>query len=450
MNLSLAQQVRQADTLFEAWRVIHENGRSSTSHNTRAEIDEFAASAGARLRRIQRQLSRGSFIFKPARGVAIPKKGKNAVRPIVIAPVESRIVQRAIHDVLLRIPAIRRYTENPYSFGGIRKREGSDLAAVPAAIQAVLAAIQEGAAYVIRSDITAFFTRIPKATVTSIVADATHEPEFIDLFRHAITVELENLATLRQHAREFPIEEIGVAQGSSLSPLLGNLLLAEFDQQMNAGACRCLRYIDDFIILAPDKKTGIGCFRLGRQLLESHGLETSLEKTSKGSVRDGFQFLGIDMGNGIISPSKEARTRLIQKIRDTMDASARAFRLQVNGVALPSSLSLIKTLSEVRGIVQGWGNHYFFCNQKNLFAQLDHELDALLRQYLGSYKVAIHGANEKGRRRMIGIPLLEEMATCEFAWPKAQPAPMETHMPSPRQDTAPSLKSELSRAPMAG
>ena len=61
--------------------------------------------------------------------------------------------------------------------------------------------------------------------MTKIVMDAVKDQEFIDLFTRAITVELENMAQLREAANAFPIEDIGVAQGNSLSPLLGNLIL---------------------------------------------------------------------------------------------------------------------------------------------------------------------------------------------------------------------------------
>lgn len=78
------------------------------------------------------------------------------------------------------------------------------------------------------------------------------DQEFLELFTKAIAVELANMAQLREHAKAFPIEDIGVAQGNSLSPLLGNLFLYDFDQEFNKRpAVRCIRYIDDFIILAP-------------------------------------------------------------------------------------------------------------------------------------------------------------------------------------------------------
>jgi RNA-directed DNA polymerase len=230
MQLSLVKEVRSMRTLGRAWSVVFENGRSSRSTETRREVDKFASAAIPKLTKIQRQLNRDAFTFKLATGVPVREKGKKKIRPLVVAPIESRIVQRAIHDVLLGVPAILQYAENPYSFGGVRKQLGKDLGAVPAAIEAVLAGIKNGATYVIRSDISSFFTRISKPTVCAIVDGATHEPKFLELFRDAIKVELENLASLREHAGAFPIAEIGVAQGCSLSPLLGNLALSDFDR----------------------------------------------------------------------------------------------------------------------------------------------------------------------------------------------------------------------------
>src|SRR5260370_1621413 len=142
---TLVQQVRETNTLARAWRVVLENGRSSRLIATRREIEEFARTSESRLTKIQRQLNRGAFAFPPSRGVAIPKKGTNKFRPLVIAPIESRIVQRAVHDVLLQVPAIRTFVENPYSFVCVRKKPGNDLGAVPAAIQEPLEALGSGA-----------------------------------------------------------------------------------------------------------------------------------------------------------------------------------------------------------------------------------------------------------------------------------------------------------------
>ena len=418
MKSSLLSQVRTMPTLGRAWRVIYENGRSSQSSETRREVAAFAESAEANLNRIQRQLNMDAFNFKPAVGLPIQKKGKSSKRPLVIAPIESRIVQRAIHDVLLSIPEIQRYAENPYSFGGVRKKHGKDIAGVPAAVEAVLRSIGAGARFVIRSDISSFFTRIPKPFVTKIVADAAQDPEFVEFFKKAIAVELQNLADLESEADLFPLYEIGVAQGCSLSPLLGNLLLFEFDQRMNAGGCSCLRYVDDFIILAPNNIEAEKQFSLAVGLLRTHGLTTSGEKTFKGQVANGFEFLGIEINNGAIRPSKESRKRLLGKIQKAIQLSVAGFYAHEKTGQLTPRLSLIRTLTEVSGIVQGWGKQYVFCNDMNLFGQLDSELDSRIRQYLGTYAKVSKPSCQTQRRRLLGIPLLEKLASKPFEWPK--------------------------------
>lgn len=440
---ALLERVRAIDTLGRAWRVILENGRSSRSMLTRREIEDFAKTSESRLTKIQRQLNRGCFKFAPAMGVPVPKKGKNEIRPLVIAPIESRIVQRAIHDVLLTVPSIRQYTENPFSFGGVRKKQGKDLGAVPAAIQAVLSAIRDGASCVVRSDISSFFTKIPKPAVTQIVAEATNESEFVELFSQAITVELENLASLRLHMSAFPIHEIGVAQGNSLSPLLGNLLLRDFDREMNAGGCRCIRYIDDFLILGPDRASADREFSRALSFLSTHNLEVSIEKTLRSDIKKGFVFLGIQLENGAIRPSKESRKRLLDNISTILSDGASALRChrKTGKIALP--FSLIRTLTEVKGVVQGWGSHYSFCNEKNIFAQLDHRLTSMLRGYLGCYSDEIRRADDKARRHLLGVPLLEELAFRPFSWGEPSSTESET------QHVAPScvVKSPIPIAP---
>jgi RNA-directed DNA polymerase len=425
---TLIERVRKIDTLGRAWRVILQNGLSSQCLSTRRETEEFARNSESRLTRIQRQLCAGSFEFGPAKGVPIPKPGKKAVRPLVVAPIASRVVQRAIHDVLLEVPSIRQFTENPFSFGGVRRKQGR-LGAVPAAIQAVLEVIRSGSTYVVRSDISAFFTKIPKPAVTAIVANTTQDAEFVELFRKAIAVELENLASLRERVSDFPIHEIGVAQGNSLSPLLGNLFLCDFDQQMNAGAERCLRYIDDFLILAPTRALADEAFSRAVGLLSKLGLEVN-EKTLPGDSNRGFTFLGIDLENGAIRPSKDAKRRLLDNVSEILEDSEHAIRAYRKGLTINPQRCLIRTLAEVRGVVQGWGSHYSFCNEKNIFGQLDSAIDDMLRTYLGSYAEQIRRSDPRGRRHLLGVPLLNELASRPFSWTelvsKGAPEDLET------------------------
>lgn len=350
----------------------------------------------------------------------------------MLADVETRIVQRAILDVLQGIDALQPFFLNPYSFGGIKRQEGVELAAVPAAIKAVLDAIGAGARYVVCADISAFFTRISKSSVTDIVARAVNDSAFLALFQQAIHVELTNLAELRGHAERFPTEDLGVAQGSALSPMLGNIILSDFDKRMNEGDCRCLRYIDDFIILGPTEKAVMARVRIARRLLEGLGMTFALDKTSAHAipVTISFEFLGIELHNGLIRPANKARTKFLASVRETFEQGRSALIGYRNGQPLPKAAALLGTLKRADGIIQGWGKHYRFCNDQRCFENIDIELGQFIRDYLGFYATERRAAPDQRAPAMLGVELLGTLERSPFEWPRtrirkvAQDAPL--------------------------
>jgi RNA-directed DNA polymerase len=419
---ALLKEVRRGASLERAWRVIEDNGRFSKSETVRTEIEAFRENASSKLRSLGDRLRRDTFRFPPARAVPIPKgnkKDRASFRPIVLATVEARIVQRSILGVLTDVEDLKPYFRNPNSFGGIRKAEGQDLAAVPAAIREVLLAIGDGAAYVSCADISGFFTRISKSAVTGIIAGVVRDDAFMALLQDAVRVELSNMAELRERAEKFPVHDIGVAQGNSLSPLLGNVILSDFDRIMNDGDCRCIRYIDDFIVLAPTRRAAAARMRLASRHLAGLGMSLSPEKThaEPRGVADGFEFLGIDLRNGLIRPSAKSQQKFITSLGETLGNGTAAFRALRRGTPLPKSQSLLSTLRRVDGAIQGWGRHYRFCNDEATFAALDAGVERLIRDYLGIYSDERKAADVDGRRSLLGIESLAGMQRDPFPWP---------------------------------
>jgi RNA-directed DNA polymerase len=368
MASRLLQQVRGRPNLEASWHVIKENGRTSKSPTVKGVIEQFQEDATRNLERLYRRLQRNEFVFPKAKGIPLPKgtnadgSKKEGVRPIVLASVEARIVQRAILNVLTELPALERYLLNPNSFGGQRKMENRSQSAVPAAIQATLEAIGAGARFAMCADIAGFFTRISKSAVSEIVATATGDAEFMAFFANAIRVELSNMAELRELANHFPIEDIGVAQGNSLSPLLGNMLLHEFDGRMNAGDCQSKRYIDDFIVLGPTAASVSARMRMA-----VHGMELSPGKSSIAPIcieDRAIEFLGIELANGLIRPSKKAQQRLLTNLEAEFGKSQKAFEACRREVRMDKSLSLIATLKRIDGIVRGWESTIAFATMR--------------------------------------------------------------------------------------
>ncbi|NKE48760.1 RNA-dependent DNA polymerase [Roseomonas frigidaquae] len=416
--------IRRQKTLEKAWLAIQRNARSSKSEDTRNEVAAFASDLQNNLRRISRHLQKGTFKFPPAKGVKIPKdpKDKSIFRPLVVAKVESRVVQRAIHDVLITIPKIQVYVRTPHSFGGVKKDKEDNISAVPAAIQAVLDAIGNGGKFIIRSDITSFFTKIPKSSVTRIVSDAVQMDGFMDIFSKAIAVELENMAQLRESAKAFPIEDIGVAQGNSLSPLLGNIILYDFDKELNKDKdVRCIRYIDDFIIIAPNKSVAENAYSKALHILKGLGMDTSHKKTMKASVTAGFDFLGIELVNGFIRPSSKSQARMIASVEKTIQESKRVFRSTRKTGEVGKNESLLKTLNKISGIMQGWGKHYKFCNDRECLRRLDERILSLIREYLAAYRDEVSISTDSRKWNLLGIEAISQIELTSFAWPKSAP-----------------------------
>ncbi len=434
MPSDLIKAVRRINNLERAWSVIQRNGRTSKSEEVRLELETFAEDAPSNLRSLKGKLSQRSFKFAPAKGIPIPKvdaQGKKTgkFRPIVLAPVESRVVQRAILNVLLDVPDLQPYIKTPYSFGGIRGERGSkrskierseSVSAVPAAIQAVLKEIGSGAHFVASADIRSFFTRISKDAVTKIVAASVRDEELTALFRDAIDVELSNMAQLRERAADFPIEDIGVAQGNSLSPLLGNITLADFDKIMNEGDCKCIRYIDDFIILAPSKKAAGARLRKAKELLATLGMELSPEKSSEGgvSINNGFDFLGINICPGAIRPGSKAQAKILHSVQTAFEESLKAMRGLEHGQAFNRASSLVGTFRRVDGIIDGWAKHYWFCNDKQTFDNLDQKFGDLIRRYLGEYATIRGTAQKCNHQKLLGVAEIRRIPREPFVYPK--------------------------------
>ncbi len=418
----LLKEVRSRANLDRAWRVIEENGRFSKSDIVRSEIETFREQAFSNLRSLSDKLRRGTFRFRPARGVPIPKGGKKDranFRPLVIATVEARIVQRSILGVLTDVAELQPFFQNPHSFGGVRKNKDRPLASVPAAIQEVLSAIGNGATHVSCADISSFFTRISKSTVIEIVANVVNDTAFIALLRDAVKVELSNMTDLRERADKFPIYDIGVAQGNSLSPILGNIILHEFDRIMNVGDCRCIRYIDDFIVLAPTKRAASARMRLATTHLASLGMSLSDEKThvEPRALATGFEFLGIELQNGLLRPSIRSQRRLLDSLTETFKESNRAFKDLRSGTVLKKHQSLLGTFRRVDGTIQGWGKHYRFCNDQATFTAIDSAVTKMIRSYICAYASERAIASDADRRSLLGIESLADMQRIPFTWP---------------------------------
>lgn len=405
-----SQLLRSILNLDAAWRQVRGNSERSQSVEIREESRAFEKTASSNLKSIQTRLSRNSFVFKPAKGITIRRKGKKP-RPIVVAPLESRIVQRALLNIVQEVPAIKSELTAGFNFGGV---PGHGFG-VPAAVAKAIRTMRDSG-YFIRTDIKSFFVDIPRATAVDAILAHIADKQFGDVFRKATETELADMAKLGEDAKLFPLEQAGVAQGSALSPLLCNYLLRDFDRAMNARGITCIRYIDDFIIFAKNKSTAFKALDGATAILKKLGLEAynpnSPEHASKaehGPTNGSIAFLGCEITLKRVRPLRSKYQSLYERVDTIFDDCITALT-NPEGAAFSTDgrHTFSGAIAAASNVIRGWGNTYSFCNDDQLMRNIDIELDAKLAKFETRFSNRIRRMSSIDRRRVIGLFLVND------------------------------------------
>lgn len=400
-------QIRRMAVLQRSWARIRHNSTNSLSPETVRAVVQFGEKEITNLKRIQGQLRNG-YKFTPARATAIPRPGK-APRPIISSSIPDRIVQRSILKEIEKVKSIEQMVENPNSFGG--RRGGS----VKGAIQEVCCEIKKGASYYLTTDISNFFTGINKKKVLATVSQFIKDEDFLEILRNATEVEISNMEVVENNPNIFPTAELGVAQGCSLSPFMGNIYLSNFDNKMNSNEVRCIRYIDDIIFLGPNRSIVRKQFTKGRKYLRSLGLKVydpdrDSQKASDGLTSKRIDYLGCSISRDGIFPDKASRKRLMSKVEEALSRSERQMVSTPRDVSA-YKLSIIRTLSNVSSMLMGWGNQYSFCTFSQVFEELDDLINDRIKVYLQKTRKVIRQSNRVAWRRNFGIFSLSDRKT---------------------------------------
>ena len=97
--------------------------------------------------------------------------------------------------------------------------------------------------------------------------------------------------------RLFPSER-GTPQGGVVSPLLSNILLTPFDQEMRRKGYQLTRYADDWVVTCESAAEAQAAIAAARRILEQLGVQLHPQKTRIVHVRRGFEFLGYKIKRG--------------------------------------------------------------------------------------------------------------------------------------------------------
>ena len=193
--------------------------------------------------------------------------------------VRDRIVERSVLAALT--PAIDPLL-GPFSYA---YRHGLG---VVAAVQAVAALRDEGLTWVARSDFHDCFSSVPVSLLWRILTALIEDQGLLAL--------VGALLNRRAAAHGAAAVVQGLAQGSPLSPLWANLVLAGFDERVARAGFPLVRYSDDMVALAASRDDAWEAMRVMSTAAGELGMPLADGKSAVMSFEEGFSFLGEDFG----------------------------------------------------------------------------------------------------------------------------------------------------------
>jgi RNA-directed DNA polymerase len=289
--LSLAHRI-DVSALERAYHRLRDDAAVGVDGVTKAE---YGQDLERKLQDLHGRLKSRQWRHQPIRRVHIPKDG-GKTRPIGISTTEDKIVQDSVREVLEAVYE-RDFLDCSYGFRPGRSAHD--------ALRALDRAVHQGRAqWIIEADIVSFFDSLDRTRLTEMLRSRVADESLVRLIGKCLHVGVLD-------GEEYTEPEVGTAQGSVLSPLLGNVYLHYvldlwFEREIKPrlrGRAYLIRYADDFVITLEEGRDAERVMavlpkRMGRFGLTLHPEKTRIlpfHRPKKGKERRcpvTFDFLG--------------------------------------------------------------------------------------------------------------------------------------------------------------
>src|ERR1035437_8606322 len=279
---------------------------------------------------IREQLLNGTYEPKPVRRVDIAKPD-GGVRKLGIPTVLDRFIQQAVMQVLQR-QWDRTFSEYSYGF-----RPGRSAQQAVAQAQQYIA---EGHGWCVDLDLEKFFDRVNHDKLMGQIAKRVEDKRLLKLIRAFLN------AGVMENGLVSPSVE-GTPQGGPLSPLLSNLVLDEFDRELERRGHRFVRYADDSNIYVRSE-------RAGQRVMES------VKRFITNQLK-----LKVNESKSAVAKPQERKCKIAPKAIDRFKERIREITAKSRG------RSMEKVMAELARYVRGWRGYFGFCETPSVLRDLD-------------------------------------------------------------------------------
>ena len=341
-NLSenMMEQIVDDRNMLRAWRNVKANkGAPGPDGIT---LDQFEDSFRLEWPTIRQQLLDGTYRPSAARRKSIPKPD-GSQRHLGIPNVQERLIQQAILQVLTPI-FDPEFSESSFGFRPKRSAHG--------AVKQIQTHIRSGYRHCVDMDLSKFFDRVQHDVLLTRVSRKVADKRLLRLIgrylRAGVMVD-----------RHWEPSHEGTMQGGPLSPLLGNILLDDFDKELERRGLHFVRYADDFLVFTKTEKSAQRVFQsVERYLTRKLKLVVNQQKSRTCST-DGVEFLGFRFTGygGQIRVSPKNVTKFKQRVREITRRTR--------------GISMTRRLQELGFYLRGWAGYFAIVPIKSFFVALD-------------------------------------------------------------------------------
>jgi len=264
------------------------------------DLDCFRLQLRPLLLSLMKDLKEGHYLPSPVLRVYIPKPD-GALRPLGIPIVRDRVAQEVLRRLLQPL------FEPLFHSSSFGFRPGRSC---HQALRRVLELHRSGHRMVFDADVTGFFDNIPFSVLMRGLSYVVADGNILTLIERVLK------AGVCEDGVVHPTT-VGTPQGGVLSPLLANIALNFLDWHLDDLGYRFVRYADDFVVLCRTTRQADEARRQTELFLkEELGLTLSSEKTKVTDFKEGFNFLGFELGSNRCRMRKKAVENIKSKIRE--------------------------------------------------------------------------------------------------------------------------------------
>jgi len=352
----LLESILERDNLNRAYKQVKRNhGAPGIDGMT---ID--AASSWIKEHRAELLQSIRDGVYKPSpvRRKEIPKPD-GGVRKLGIPTVIDRIIQQAIAQ---KLQLIFEPLFSDGSYGYRPKRSAQQ------AIQKVKAYAEQDYGYAVEIDLSKYFDTLNHELLLNLLRRHIHDKRVTELIK-------KYLKSGVMESGVFNRTDEGSPQGGPLSPLLSNIYLNEFDQEMKRRGVKVIRYADDIVVLGKSKRAAGRLLESCRRYLEGKlKLKMNVQKSKVVSVlaRKHFKFLGFCLG-------KNGKGIYIRAHRESL---AKAKRKLKELTRRNQGRNARKVMENVKSFIRGWMGYYYVADMKRTLMSWNEWLRRRFRMYI--------------------------------------------------------------------